>query len=72
MRLVSRADQVVRLAALDAEIEVRHGDSILTEISRKFTETSLTALLADSGFGVAAHYTPDDESFSLVLASPHA
>lgn len=70
MRLVSRADQVVRLAALDAELTVSHGDSILTEISRKFTEASLASLLDDAGFGIAAHYTPDDEWFSLVLAEP--
>ena len=70
MRLVSRTDQVVRLKALDAELTVRHGDSILTEISRKFTEASLASLLADAGFRIAAHYTPDNEWFSLVLAKP--
>ena len=70
MRLVSRTDQVVRLEALDAELTVRHGDSILTEISRKFTEASLASLLADAGFRIAAHYTPDNEWFSLVLAKP--
>ena len=70
MRLVSRADQTVRLAALDAEIEVAHGESILTEISRKFTEPALRTLLDDSGFDVVAHYTPANEYFSLMLAQP--
>ncbi len=71
MRLVSLADQVVRLAALDSEFEVVHGDSILTEISRKFTLPDLSSLLDDAGFDIAAHYTPGDECFSLVLAQPH-
>ena len=70
MRLVSRADQTVRLGALDAEIEVPRGDSILTEISRKFTAPALTALLGEAGFETVAHFTPGNEYFSLALARP--
>ena len=70
MRLVSCADQVVQLPALDTELAVRHGESILTEISRKFTEISLLSLLSESGFNIASHYTPDNEYFSLILARP--
>ena len=70
MRLVSRADQRVRLAALDAEFEVADGESILTEISRKFTASALAALLEEAGFDAAAHYTAGDEYFSLILARP--
>lgn len=70
MRLVSRADQVVRLEALDTEFGVRYGESILTEISRKFTERALESLLDDAGFDIVEHYTPADDYFSLVLAQP--
>lgn len=70
MRLVSRADQRVRLAALGAEFEMADGESILTEISRKFTAPALAALLEEAGFDTAAHYTAGDEYFSLMLARP--
>lgn len=71
MRLVSRADQTVRFGVLDAEIEVPRGDSILTEISRKFTVPALTALLGEAGFETVAHFAPSNEYFSLALARPN-
>ena len=72
MHLVSRADQTIRIGALDAAIRVSAGESILTEISRKFTDESLTDMLRMAGFSMAAHFTPDDEYFSLILARPQS
>lgn len=70
MHLVSKQEQTVSLNALDETIEFDKGESILTEISRKFTPDSLDALLAEAGFRIQRHYEPDDGFFSLVLARP--
>ncbi len=70
MHLISKRDQTVRLAALDETIFFREGESIMTEISRKFTPDSLDALLSEAGFTIERHYEPSDGFFSLVLASP--
>lgn len=70
MHLVSSADQTVRIGALDESIEVRSGETILTEISRKFTDESLSAMLNTAGFSTTEHYTPSNNYFSLVLARP--
>jgi L-histidine N-alpha-methyltransferase len=72
MHLVSTCAQTVCLTALDETIEFRKGESILTEISRKFTPDSLGALLSEAGFRIERHYEPGDGFFSLVLASPVA
>lgn len=68
MHLISQADQEVRIGSLDTSIRVERGEAILTEISRKFTEEALEAMLSESGFKTEFHFTPDDEAFSLVLA----
>lgn len=70
MHLVSKRDQTVNLAAMDETIMFREGDSILTEISRKFTHSSLDTLLTEAGFGIEHHYEPNNGFFSLLLASP--
>ena len=70
MHLVSRADQTVAIGALDTEIQVKSGETILTEISRKFTDESLSAMLNTAGFSTTAHFTPGNNYFSLVLARP--
>lgn len=72
MHLVSTRTQIVCLNGLDATIEFREGESILTEISRKFTPDSLDALLTEAGFRIERHYEPSDGFFSLLLASPAA
>ena len=47
---------------------MKRGEAILTEISRKFTEESLDAMLRDAGFEIEEHFMPADDAFSLVLA----
>jgi len=70
MYLVAMRDQSVGFNALDASIDIREGEAILTEISRKFTRATLEGLLAEAGFAVVEHFELQDTKFSLVLARP--
>jgi len=70
MHLIAKEEQTISLAALDEEIAFVEGETILTEISRKFTPESLKSLLKEAGFCFNDHFEPDDEYFSLVLAEP--
>lgn len=70
MYLVAEGDQQVRVDALDEEMTIRDGERILTEISRKFTHSSLEQLLIDAGFRVQEHFEPENGYFSLILVQP--
>ena len=70
MHLVAREQQHVTLQAIDAEITFNKGETILTEISRKFTTDALNGLLNEAGFRFNSHFEPDDKYFSLILAEP--
>jgi len=72
MHLVAKTTQNVRVGAIDAALKIEVGEKILTEISRKFTEESLTTMLNEAGYDIEAHFTPDNQYFSLVLARPTA
>lgn len=69
MYLDSRVDQRVGFRRLGRTLSLQAGDSILTEISRKFSETSLQALVADAGLRIERHYQSAQPLFSLVLAA---
>lgn len=71
MYLVARRDQSVHLKALGRHYEFLRGESILTEISRKFTAESLSAELQAARLDLVSHYQPADRYFSLVLARPN-
>lgn len=68
MYLVAQASQQVRVAALERAYAFDAGEVILTEISRKFTRSSLFAMLDRAGFEVAQHEEGGEQLFSLVLA----
>lgn len=70
MHLKSRVAQTVTIESLELQLDFAEGESIRTEISRKFTPDSLVALLAAAGFSMAEHFQPENGYFSLVLASP--
>lgn len=70
MYLVAREGHQVRLGALDRAIRLQEGESILTEISRKFSDTSLQAMLRGAGYTPERHYLPDNRYYSLLLARP--
>lgn len=68
MHLISRRTQSVVLPRIQLDIELAEGESIMTEISRKFTPESMRHLLHAAGFVCERHDEPDDGAFSLVLA----
>jgi L-histidine Nalpha-methyltransferase len=63
-----RTLQRVRLRRLGLNIQVRAGETIQTEISRKFTRRGLETLCRRAGFAPRCWFAPDDGSFGLVLA----
>jgi len=70
MHLLALSSQRVRFAATDAVLELEEGDTIQTEISRKFTRASLEAMVCGAGFEIERHYESRAPAFSLVLARP--
>ena len=70
MHLVSSCTHLVTLNTLGATIEIRTGERIRTEISRKFTNKSLHNLLRQAEFDVEQDFVSSDDYFSLVLAKP--
>jgi len=70
MHLHSKLNQLIKLKALNLKIKFNKGESILTEISRKFTPQSLATSLSHAGFAVERHYQAENNYFSLVLARP--
>jgi L-histidine N-alpha-methyltransferase len=69
MHLYSTEDQTVRIGALDLEVRFEQGETILTEISRKFTRPSVESMLNESGMTLLEWYTDDREQFALALAA---
>lgn len=72
MYLVAQRPQEVRLGRLGETLRFEEGETILTEISRKFTLDSAAAMLADAGLHLDDHYTPPNQYFSLLLATPQS
>ena len=68
MRLVSRRDQTVKIGDLEMSVRFREGESILTEISRKFTRASAERLLEDAGMSLVEWWSDPEDLFGLVLA----
>ena len=69
MHLVSLESQDVRFDALHATMKIEQGESILTEISRKFEAEDIESLFADTGFDLVQHYQAENEYFSLILVA---
>ena len=63
---------MLRCQPLMKKVYFNQGESILTEISRKFTRKSFEKLLKKAGFEVDKHFESDQLKFSLVLAHPAA
>lgn len=68
MHLRSERDQSVRLAALDFEFALAAGETIRTEISRKFDLAEFGAELEGHGFRVVERWTDPRAWFGLTLA----
>lgn len=69
MHLVARLPLEVRLRALGLTARFRAGESVRTEISRKFTPESARELVESSGWRLIDLFTPSSEDFSLVWAT---
>ena len=67
MHLHSVSSQTVRIDALDMAVRFEQGESIHTEISRKFTPEALATLTDAAGLSVVDHFEPDNGYFSLAL-----
>lgn len=70
MYLLAQRRQRVTVQALQRCYEFEPDEAILTEISRKFTPESLSAMLGRAGFAIERHLEGGERLFSLVLAKP--
>lgn len=68
MHLVSRREQIVRLAALDLVVGFERGESIRTELSHKYSRDSVEQMFRVSGLRLAAWETDPANRFALALA----
>ncbi|MFL1426623.1 MULTISPECIES: L-histidine N(alpha)-methyltransferase [unclassified Nocardiopsis] len=69
MRLRSRVDQHVRVAALDLDVDFAAGEEMRTEISAKFRKEGLERELEEAGFELTHWWTDPDGDFSLSLSA---
>jgi L-histidine N-alpha-methyltransferase len=68
MHLRARATHTVTIQTLGVTVPFRSGETIHTEISRKFTRADVNALLSTAGFSLIRWYTPRNAYFALALA----
>ena len=72
MHLRARRPLAVPIDALGLTVRFERGETILTEISRKFTRESVGRLLEESGLVPTEWFVPADASFALSLAKRRA
>jgi L-histidine N-alpha-methyltransferase len=70
MRLRATRECLVRVAALDLEVQFAAGEELRTEISAKFTPARLRADFASAGLDLVELYTDPDDLFAVSLAKP--
>ncbi len=70
MYLVCVESQEVYLKEMNKRINFLAGDSILTEVSRKFTKARLENLFFNAGFDIVTHFESKVPEFALVHAKP--
>jgi dimethylhistidine N-methyltransferase len=68
MHLRSRIPQTVRLEALDLTVDFEAGETIHSEISRKFDLAQMQTVLASHGLTTMQTWTDDNQWFGVVLA----
>ncbi len=62
-----RSTQRVRIAPLEAEVTIREGERVMTEVSRKFVVAPLTAYLACFGLKLVRTFTDERNWFAVLL-----
>ena len=65
--LISQKDQLVNLKTLNLTVEFLEGESILTEISRKFNLTQMQTYLENQGLKTVKVWTDSQEWFGMIL-----
>lgn len=70
MHLRAGTEHEVRIRKLDLRVPFAAGETIRTEISRKFTPRTVESLLQKAGLEMEAWYTPADGSFGLSVSRP--
>jgi len=68
MYLESLHEQKVYFSKIDQELSLMKGEKILTEVSKKYSASSMQHIFNESGLKEAEHFQPDNKYFSLVLA----
>jgi L-histidine N-alpha-methyltransferase len=71
MRLRARTAQYVTIRALDMKVTFEAGETLLTEISSKFTRGQVEDELWEAGFVVEQTWTDPEGDFLLTLARPY-
>lgn len=69
MHLVASEDMTVRIPALGLRVELERGESILTEISRKFTRESAGRYFADAGLNIERWFSDPESWFAIAEVS---
>lgn len=72
MRLKSRRDQLVRVAALDLDVAFAAGEAVRTEISAKFRRERVEAELAAAGLSLVGWWTDPAGDFGVSLSVPRS
>ena len=70
MRLRSRVEQVVQVAALDLEVPFTAGEDLRTEVSAKFRPEGVEAELAAAGLAMTAWWTDPAGDFGVSMSVP--
>ena len=70
MWLDSVTNQRISVPVMGEDIEFRSGEGMRTEVSNKFTRSSIRQMFKGSGLDLVDLYTDDEELFGLVLAKP--
>ncbi|SEM01874.1 L-histidine Nalpha-methyltransferase [Blastococcus sp. DSM 46786] len=70
MRLRSRTEQVVRVAALDLDVPFAEAEEMRTEVSAKFRREGVEAELAAAGLRLTHWWTDRDGDFAVSLSVP--
>ncbi len=68
MHLVSRKRQRIRFGSMGRSLRLERGETIRTEISRKFTRDGIEQLMDSSECAPLRHFVSENEYFSLMLA----
>ncbi|MCH7494532.1 MAG: L-histidine N(alpha)-methyltransferase [Candidatus Marinimicrobia bacterium] len=68
MYLKSNVDQVVNLKKIDLKLKLISGESICTEISRKYTREKVESLMSSAGMEMIEWLTDADSFFAIALA----